>query len=26
VIFAAVIVYFVRRSRGGSLMDPGHPR
>jgi uncharacterized membrane protein YeaQ/YmgE (transglycosylase-associated protein family) len=23
VIFAAVIVYFVRRSRGGSLMSPG---
>jgi uncharacterized membrane protein YeaQ/YmgE (transglycosylase-associated protein family) len=23
VIFAAVIVYFIRRSRGGSLMSPG---
>jgi uncharacterized membrane protein YeaQ/YmgE (transglycosylase-associated protein family) len=26
VICAAVIVYFVRRSRGGGLMDPGVPR
>ena len=27
VIFAAVIVYLVRRSRGGGLMSPGgHPR
>jgi uncharacterized membrane protein YeaQ/YmgE (transglycosylase-associated protein family) len=25
VIFAAVIVYFVRRSRGGGLTDPGVP-
>jgi hypothetical protein len=25
VIFAAVIVYVVRRSRGGSLMSPGRP-
>jgi uncharacterized membrane protein YeaQ/YmgE (transglycosylase-associated protein family) len=25
VVFAAVIVYFVRRSRGGSLTDPGAP-
>jgi uncharacterized membrane protein YeaQ/YmgE (transglycosylase-associated protein family) len=25
VIFATVIVYFVRRSRGGSLSDPGRP-
>jgi uncharacterized membrane protein YeaQ/YmgE (transglycosylase-associated protein family) len=24
VICAAVIVYFVRRSRGGGLMSPGH--
>jgi uncharacterized membrane protein YeaQ/YmgE (transglycosylase-associated protein family) len=24
VIFAALIVYLVRRSRGGSLMSPGH--
>ena len=23
VVFAALIVYFVRRSRGGSLTDPG---
>ena len=26
VVFATVIMYFVRRSRGGSLTDPGHPR
>jgi uncharacterized membrane protein YeaQ/YmgE (transglycosylase-associated protein family) len=26
VICAAVIVYFIRRSRGGGLMDPGVPR
>jgi uncharacterized membrane protein YeaQ/YmgE (transglycosylase-associated protein family) len=26
VIFASVIVYLVRRSRGGSLMSPGEPR
>ena len=25
VLFAAVIVYLVRRSRGGSLSDPGRP-
>ena len=25
VIFAALIVYFVRRSRGGGLTDPGAP-
>jgi uncharacterized membrane protein YeaQ/YmgE (transglycosylase-associated protein family) len=25
IIFAAVIVYFVRRSRGGGLMSPGSP-
>ena len=25
IVFAAVIVYFVRRSRGGSLTDPGTP-
>ena len=25
VIFAATIVYLVRRSRGGGLMDPGAP-
>ena len=25
VIFAAGIVYFIRRSRGGGLMDPGEP-
>lgn len=25
VIFAALIVYFIRRSRGGGLMDPGEP-
>jgi uncharacterized membrane protein YeaQ/YmgE (transglycosylase-associated protein family) len=25
VLFATVIVYFVRRSRGGSLSDPGRP-
>jgi uncharacterized membrane protein YeaQ/YmgE (transglycosylase-associated protein family) len=25
IIFAAGIVYFVRRSRGGGLMDPGVP-
>ncbi|HWC25188.1 MAG TPA: hypothetical protein VG474_01270 [Solirubrobacteraceae bacterium] len=25
VIFAAAIVYLVRRSRGGGLMDPGAP-
>src|SRR3954452_14933200 len=25
IVFAAVIVYFVRRSRGGSLTDPGRP-
>ncbi len=25
VVFAALIVYFVRRSRGGSLTDPGTP-
>jgi uncharacterized membrane protein YeaQ/YmgE (transglycosylase-associated protein family) len=25
VIFASVIVYFIRRSRGGGLMDPGSP-
>lgn len=24
--FAAIIVYFVRRSRGGGLTDPGRPR
>jgi uncharacterized membrane protein YeaQ/YmgE (transglycosylase-associated protein family) len=24
IIFAAVIVYFVRRSRGGGLMSPGN--
>ena len=26
VVFAALIVYFVRRSRGGSLTDPGEIR
>jgi uncharacterized membrane protein YeaQ/YmgE (transglycosylase-associated protein family) len=26
VVFASVIVYFIRRSRGGGLMDPGSPR
>ena len=25
IVFAAVIVYFIRRSRGGGLMDPGAP-
>jgi uncharacterized membrane protein YeaQ/YmgE (transglycosylase-associated protein family) len=25
VLFATVIVYFVRRSRGGSLTNPGRP-
>jgi uncharacterized membrane protein YeaQ/YmgE (transglycosylase-associated protein family) len=25
VIFATVIMYFIRRSRGGSLSDPGRP-
>jgi uncharacterized membrane protein YeaQ/YmgE (transglycosylase-associated protein family) len=25
VLFASVIVYFVRRSRGGSLTNPGRP-
>ena len=25
IVFAALIVYFVRRSRGGSLTDPGTP-
>jgi uncharacterized membrane protein YeaQ/YmgE (transglycosylase-associated protein family) len=25
VLCATVIVYFVRRSRGGGLADPGHP-
>ena len=25
VVFAAVIVYLIRRSRGGSLMSPGTP-
>ena len=25
VVGAAIIVYFVRRSRGGGLMDPGAP-
>ena len=25
VVFAAGIVYLIRRSRGGSLTDPGHP-
>lgn len=25
VLFATVIVYFVRRSRGGGLSDPGRP-
>jgi uncharacterized membrane protein YeaQ/YmgE (transglycosylase-associated protein family) len=25
VLFATVIVYFIRRSRGGSLSDPGRP-
>ena len=25
-IFAVLIVYFVRRSRGGGLTDPGAPR
>ena len=25
VLCATVIVYFIRRSRGGSLTDPGHP-
>ncbi len=25
VLFATLIVYFVRRSRGGSLSDPGQP-
>jgi uncharacterized membrane protein YeaQ/YmgE (transglycosylase-associated protein family) len=25
VIFAAVPLYFIRRSRGGGLMDPGRP-
>ncbi len=26
IIFAALIVYFIRRSRGGGLTDPGAPR
>ena len=26
VVFAAAIVYFIRRSRGGGLTDPGAPR
>ena len=26
VLFATVIVYFIRRSRGGSLTSPGRPR
>ncbi len=26
VVFASLIVYAVRRSRGGGLMDPGAPR
>ncbi|HEV2059790.1 MAG TPA: GlsB/YeaQ/YmgE family stress response membrane protein [Solirubrobacteraceae bacterium] len=26
IICAAIIVYFVRRSRGGGLTDPGAPR
>jgi uncharacterized membrane protein YeaQ/YmgE (transglycosylase-associated protein family) len=26
VAFATGIVYLIRRSRGGSLTDPGHPR
>ena len=26
VAFATVIVYFIRRGRGGSLTDPGQPR
>ena len=25
VLFSSVIVYFIRRSRGGSLTDPGRP-
>ena len=25
VLFSTVIVYFIRRSRGGSLTDPGQP-
>jgi uncharacterized membrane protein YeaQ/YmgE (transglycosylase-associated protein family) len=25
VLFATVIVYFIRRSRGGSLSEPGQP-
>jgi uncharacterized membrane protein YeaQ/YmgE (transglycosylase-associated protein family) len=25
VLFATLIVYFIRRSRGGSLSDPGRP-
>jgi uncharacterized membrane protein YeaQ/YmgE (transglycosylase-associated protein family) len=25
VLFSTVIVYFIRRSRGGSLTDPGRP-
>ena len=25
ILFATVIVYFVRRSRGGGLADPGRP-
>jgi uncharacterized membrane protein YeaQ/YmgE (transglycosylase-associated protein family) len=25
-VFATLIVYFVRRSRGGGLTDPGRPR
>jgi uncharacterized membrane protein YeaQ/YmgE (transglycosylase-associated protein family) len=25
VLFATVIMYFVRRSRGGGLVDPGRP-
>jgi uncharacterized membrane protein YeaQ/YmgE (transglycosylase-associated protein family) len=25
VVFSTVIVYFVRKSRGGSLSDPGRP-
>jgi uncharacterized membrane protein YeaQ/YmgE (transglycosylase-associated protein family) len=25
VLFATVIVYFIRRSRGGSLSEPGRP-
>jgi hypothetical protein len=25
VLFSTVIMYFIRRSRGGSLSDPGRP-